>query len=287
MASFGKTLHELRRQKGLSQIDIANLMTDAGFPTLNQSVSRWEKDINIPNAVQFLELVKILDIKDVRGTFLEGDKSYPYGLLSMQNQIRVNDYINLLLVTQSMENNNELTAVTDENNKDIKNSNDNLNNQNSKITSISSFFEYKNKKEKKNTNSYAKNKSSRHVSRLRELPLFNMAVSAGFGNELEGTEHDLINVPEGVPDSADFAVKISGNSMEPRFHDGQIIWVHAQDTIENGEFGIFMYDGMAFCKMFSANDNEGAKLVSVNTKYLPKPIDDTHEFKVFGKIVSP
>ena len=54
-----------------------------------------------------------------------------------------------------MENNNELTAVTDENNKDIKNSNDNLNNQNSKITSISSFFEYKNKKEK-NTNSYAK-----------------------------------------------------------------------------------------------------------------------------------
>ena len=54
MASFGKTLHELRRQKGLSQIDIANLMTDAGFPTLNQSVSRWEKDINIPNAVQFL-----------------------------------------------------------------------------------------------------------------------------------------------------------------------------------------------------------------------------------------
>ena len=32
-----------------------------------------------------------------------------------------------------------------------------------------------------------------------------------------------------VPETADFGVTISGNSIEPRFIDGQTVWVHEQE----------------------------------------------------------
>ena len=39
-----------------------------------------------------------------------------------------------------------------------------------------------------------------------------------------------------IPDTASYGVKISGDSMEPEFEDGQIAWVLKQDTVENGEY---------------------------------------------------
>lgn len=49
-----------------------------------------------------------------------------------------------------------------------------------------------------------------------------------------------------MPESANFGVKISGDSMEPEFEDGQIAWVLKQDMVENGEIGIFSLNGEAY-----------------------------------------
>lgn len=36
-----------------------------------------------------------------------------------------------------------------------------------------------------------------------------------------------VSAPRGyVPETVDFAPRISGTSMEPEYHDGQIVWVY-------------------------------------------------------------
>ena len=62
-----------------------------------------------------------------------------------------------------------------------------------------------------------------------------------------------------------FGVRISGDSMEPEFHDGQIAWVLQQESVANGEIGIFALNGEAYIKKLQ-NDKDGIFLISLNEK---------------------
>ncbi len=119
---------------------------------------------------------------------------------------------------------------------------------------------------------------------LRSLPLYHISVSAGTGQFLDSDNYDLVEVGEEVPMSANFGVRISGDSMQPRFINGQIVWVHQQQTINDGEIGIFLYNGDAYCKKFSQK-NGAVTLISLNTAYSPITIEEDSEFRVFGKVV--
>lgn len=119
---------------------------------------------------------------------------------------------------------------------------------------------------------------------LRSLPLYHISVSAGTGQFLDSDNYDVIEVGEEVPESASFGVRISGDSMQPRFIDGQIVWVKNQQTLQNGEIGIFLYNGDAYCKKFSSNEN-GISLISLNKTYKPIHVSETDELRVFGKVV--
>lgn len=119
---------------------------------------------------------------------------------------------------------------------------------------------------------------------LRTLPLYHIAVSAGTGQYLDSDNFDLIDVGEDVPISADFGVRIAGDSMEPRFANGQIVWVHKQETIEHGDIGIFLLNEDAYCKKFMYT-SDGIKLISLNPVYEPIQITETSDLRVFGKVV--
>ena len=42
----------------------------------------------------------------------------------------------------------------------------------------------------------------------------------------------MVSFPEkSVPKGADFGVRVSGDSMEPVYHDGQIVWVEECETV--------------------------------------------------------
>ena len=85
---------------------------------------------------------------------------------------------------------------------------------------------------------------------VRTLPLYRLAVSAGTGELLDGTDYDTVEVGDEVSPNADFGVRIAGDSMEPRFVHGQIVWVHRQETLRSGEIGVFLYNGAGYCKRF-------------------------------------
>lgn len=118
----------------------------------------------------------------------------------------------------------------------------------------------------------------------RTIRLFDVPASAGTGSFLDGENFTELEVGEEVPSDADFGIRISGDSMEPQFINGQIVWVHQQDTLSTGEIGIFYLDGNAFCKKLK-DDNDGLFLISLNSKYEPIKITSDNSFKIFGKVV--
>lgn len=47
---------------------------------------------------------------------------------------------------------------------------------------------------------------------------------------------------------ADYCISVSGNSMEPKFYDGDMLLVKEQDDIDFGEVGVFLVNGEGYIK---------------------------------------
>ena len=86
----------------------------------------------------------------------------------------------------------------------------------------------------------------------------------------------------------DFAVKISGASMEPKIQDGDIAFVEICETLPHGSIGVFSLNGTILCKRLIEIDGKTVLKSDHTDKNLYPNIiigsDDT--LKVFGKVVS-
>lgn len=135
-----------------------------------------------------------------------------------------------------------------------------------------------------------------------DMPVSSLAVSAGTGAFLDEGTFEMISFPEtSVPKGADFGVRVSGNSMEPVYHDGQIVWVQQCEQLDVGEVGIFIYDGDGYLKVYSEREpNEAERdaftdsygtvhmqpvMVSYNQAYDDRPISAYAGFQVVGRVL--
>ena len=79
-------------------------------------------------------------------------------------------------------------------------------------------------------------KQTAKIIPFRSIDIFENAVSAGTGNFLVDGPKETVCIDESIlPEDTTFGVRISGDSMEPEFHDGQIAWVLQQESVANGE----------------------------------------------------
>ena len=118
----------------------------------------------------------------------------------------------------------------------------------------------------------------------RKLKVFEQPASAGPGQWLDSDNYEEIEVGDEVSENADFGVRVSGDSMEPLYLNKQIIWVHSQDNLEDGEIGIFCLDGDAYVKKYHRTDG-GIELISLNKKYAPIRVPEGATLTTFGKVV--
>ena len=119
---------------------------------------------------------------------------------------------------------------------------------------------------------------------VRTLPLYRLAVSAGTGELLDGTDYDTVEVGDEVSPNADFGVRIAGDSMEPRFVHGQIVWVHRQETLRSGEIGVFSITARGTASGSSAL--RGAWSLCRSTCGMPPiRVAEGDELRVFGRVV--
>lgn len=115
----------------------------------------------------------------------------------------------------------------------------------------------------------------------RQIPLYDLPVSAGIGEYLDGdaAESVSITVSESTA-AADFALRISGNSMEPKYHDGDVLLVQNAEGVEVGESGIFILDGAGYFKVYG-----GDCLISLNPEYGRIMLKDFENVSCIGKVL--
>lgn len=85
--------------------------------------------------------------------------------------------------------------------------------------------------------------------------LYDLSACAGSGFYSDGAS-DINSQIESPFADADYAVTISGKSMEPTISDGSVIFVKKTDIIFDKEIGIFVVDGNIMCKRYRENETQ-------------------------------
>lgn len=135
-----------------------------------------------------------------------------------------------------------------------------------------------------------------------EMPVSNLAVSAGTGAFLDEGNFEMVSFPESsIPAGAEFGIRVSGDSMEPVYHDGQIVWVQQCERMGIGEVGIFIYDGDGYIKVYDEQMPDEAEheefmdsyggvymqpvMISYNQKYAPRVVSPHANFQIVGRVL--
>lgn len=113
------------------------------------------------------------------------------------------------------------------------------------------------------------------------LPIYPQSVSAGTGSYLFDAEPEWINVEKNSKTAeVDFLVRVSGDSMLPEFHDGDVVLVKNSPSVPEGEIGIFYVDGDAFIKKMG-----NGELISLNPDYPNISIREYNSVHCFGQVI--
>lgn len=150
------------------------------------------------------------------------------------------------------------------------------------------------------TGKYAPAPAATDCIRCIDMPVSDLRVSAGTGTFLDEGGFTTVSFPEtAVPKGARFGIRVSGDRMEPVYHDGQIVWVKPCETLLPGQVGVFLYDGEGFLKVYGQqfptdaqafpDCEEGPQmqpvLISYNKAYPPRPVLPERGFRVVGRVL--
>lgn len=114
------------------------------------------------------------------------------------------------------------------------------------------------------------------------IKLYQLPVSAGLGNWVDEDYAPYINFVTTNSD-VDFAIKISGDSMEPKIPNGSILTVKNTRNISSGKIGVFTLNGEIFCKTYFKKDS--IYLMSINKKYKYIQVHEKDDFYVNGIVL--
>ena len=113
--------------------------------------------------------------------------------------------------------------------------------------------------------------------------------AAGYASAIEGEDYELIELPADAPRGADFCISISGDSMEPYIHDGEMVYVKRGAELKDFEPGIFFVDGNVYCKQYCPGYAGEFYLLSANPMREDANIivrkDDGKTCFYFGKVL--
>ena len=136
--------------------------------------------------------------------------------------------------------------------------------------------------EQKNEEETKINEVSEKVVQLYGYDYYDHATSAGTGQYLNDVRVERIELPIDV--EADFVIPIKGDSMEPDYHDGDLVFIQTSVDLNDGVIGVFNYNGEAYIKQLVI-DTEQAYLHSLNPDYKDMPITPETDFRIIGEVV--
>ncbi|VTC82132.1 cI repressor [Streptococcus pneumoniae] len=118
--------------------------------------------------------------------------------------------------------------------------------------------------------------------RLYSYDYYDHPASAGTGQYLNDVRVERIELPVDV--DADFVIPIKGDSMEPDYHDGDLVFIQTSVDLNDGVIGVFNYNGDAYIKQLVIDEDQ-AYLHSLNPEYKDMPITPDTDFRIIGEVV--
>ena len=116
---------------------------------------------------------------------------------------------------------------------------------------------------------------------LMYIDSYSYPVSAGVGSFVENEAPEKILVPKcAESEEADYVLTVKGDSMQPKFNDGDKVYVVNQQSVEIGEIGIFIINSEAYIKKLGKD-----QLISLNEKYKPIPLNADDSIYCCGKVI--
>ena len=113
------------------------------------------------------------------------------------------------------------------------------------------------------------------------LTMYEDAVSAGTGEYLNDGRCVEVTVDDTpLTERADFILRISGDSMEPTYYDGDKVLVESTSGLKIGDIGIFILNSQGYIKEYRS---EG--LYSHNKKYGIIKINENDDCRIVGKVI--
>jgi phage repressor protein C with HTH and peptisase S24 domain len=240
-------LKQLRKTSGCSANEIVDKLKDFNIDISAKTLYGYESGISMLNADTFVALCKIYKCDNPMDIF--NTPSLNADEVSIIEQYRSLDLIGKELVNHTLK-------VESSRAEALNNLNKQLSEQSATLIDFETI--------------------SPHY-----VPYYRKCVSAGPGEWVfDDMVEDQLPVDEETALKADFAVQISGNSMEPEYHDGDIVLISAQGEIETGEIGIFMLNGKSYIKKAGKDG-----LISLNPAYDLIPVKEDDSFQCIGKVI--
>lgn len=240
--TFGGKIKEARKAKNLTQKQLAEKIG-----AKHNSVSDWENNKNKPDPDTIELLCGVLDITPNYLLSLETVEFSPVEKLLIKKYRSLDphgqDMVDTVLVK-------EYERVS----------------KYGKLTAPATIIEFHPKQD----------------NNLLVLPYFRAGVSAGTGIFILGNEaEDDIELPA-LPEyeTADFAIDVNGDSMEPDFSHEDIALVQRDVEMHVGDIGVFIVNGDAFIKELGEKE-----LISRNKDYKNIPIHEGDNVVCMGKVI--
>jgi len=120
---------------------------------------------------------------------------------------------------------------------------------------------------------------------MRKIPLVG-AIACGVPILADEHIEEYIDIPKHI--TADFALTCKGDSMiNARIFDGEIVYIHQQETVENGEVAAVLIDGEATLKRVRLFDDH-ISLEPENPQYRPLVFwgEEMNNIHILGKAVA-
>jgi len=235
--TFGEKIKEARKQKNLTQKQLADLIGAA-----HNSISDWENNKNKPDPDTIELLCGTLGITPNYLLASSDDDFSPKEKLIIKKYRLITDY--------SPDGASVVDTVLD------------------REYAIAQQIQEKDNRIKELENEISEE--------LMPYSYLGNIACAGTGFYFDDIPTEIIKAP--YMDGADFVIGVSGESMEPDYHNGEKLYVRKVEYLRNGDVGIFTIGNECFLKELGENG-----LISRNKDYDDIPGDE--KVRLVGKVI--
>lgn len=249
--SIGSRIRAMRIQKAMTQGELSD-----AIGVSKVALSSWENEARTPSTAAIIQLSRTLNVSTDYLLGVSAGREYTPFIHSNSERKLLDDYRTLDSYGKSAV--RSICAI-----------------EKARVLSIQGYT--------------VSNFGSDMLTHGRMIPLYSTPSAAGVSIPVDDDEYKMILVDDDVPYTADFAVKIQGDSMLPYIHDGEIVYIRRDSNLDIGDVGIFCVDGAMYCKQYYIDDERNLYLLSAN-----EALKDTNVYigaesgsnvKCYGKVL--